>query len=163
MAKDTQTLKGLDNTLAVLNGLPPELVSKRGGVVLSALRKGGAVMRREIKEQIQRIIDEPNKEGSEYLSTGFLVKSITSWRSRRPQRLGGSEVLSVGPRSRATYPDGTRASMVLGVLENGTEHMPAKAPVRKAFDAKKQEALDAVVKGANAGIERALKKLDKRR
>lgn len=159
---DTQHVHGLDNFLAMANQLPKELVSSRGGVVLSALRRGGNVMKRAIKDEIQRIIDEPNVAG-EYRSTGVLQKAVKTWRARRPQRLGGNEVLSVGVHPRATYPDGTRAALVAGVLENGTEHMEAKAPVRKAFDTNKQAALEAVIKGANAALDRAIKKLEKRR
>lgn len=162
MAQDSDILQGLDNFLEIAKQLPAELVSSRGGVVLSALRRGGNLMKRGIKDEIQRIIDEPNV-GGEYRSTGVLQKSVKAWRSRRPKRYGGNEVLIVGVHPRAEYPDGTRAALVAGVLENGTETMEAKAPVRKAFEAKKQESLDAIVKASNDGIARAIKKLDKRR
>lgn len=162
MAEDTQTIQGLDNFLAIAKQLPEDLVSKRGGVVLSALRLGANLMRKGIRQEIGRIIDEPNIGGT-YRSTGFLAKSVRVWRSRRPKRYGGDEVVIVGVHPRAVYPDGTRAALVAGVLESGTEFMEAKAPVRKAFEQNKQAALDRVIEGANRALDRAIKKLEQRR
>lgn len=162
MAQDTREIQGLDNFLTLASQLPKELVSKNGGVVLSALRKGGAVMRESIRAEYQRIIDEPNVAG-EYRSTGVLIKSVSARRARRPGALGGNEALIVGVAGRQKYPDGTKVALVAGVLEVGTETIEANAPVRKAFDASKDAALSAVVKGAIEGIDRAVKKLNKRR
>lgn len=43
---DTKTLHGLDDVLDTPKSLPPEIASKRGGPVKSALRKGGVVVRK---------------------------------------------------------------------------------------------------------------------
>lgn len=151
-------IKGLVGVLDMLKKLPPELVSKRGGVVLSGLRKGGNLLRKAWRQEVQRIIDEPNK-GGDYESTGLYQKSVVVSRVRDPKRIGADEAVRVRVKS-ATYPaTGVNVGLVAGVLEHGTEHMPAKAPMRKAFDSTHQQALAAVVAGINAGVEKAIKKL----
>jgi len=54
---DTVEIRGLEGVLDLLKSLPPELVSSRGGVVLSGLRKGGTVMRKAWQEEVQRMVD----------------------------------------------------------------------------------------------------------
>jgi len=146
--------------LRLLKSLPPELVSKRGGPVLAGLRRGGNVIRKSWRAEIQRIIDEPNI-GGEYRSTGTYAKAIKVTRMRRPERVGANEAVRVTVPARATYPDGTKVALVAGVLEIGREDMQAKAPMRNAFERSKGEALAAILKGIDAGIQRAIKKLDK--
>jgi HK97 gp10 family phage protein len=151
-----------DGFLDLLEKLPAELVSKRGGPVLAGLRRGGNVMRKAWREEIDRLIAEPNI-GKQYIASGTYQKSIRVVRMRRPERVGANEAVRVTVPGNATYPDGERVAMVAGVLEAGTEHMEAKAPMRKAFDARKGEVLQAVISGMDAGIQRAIKKLDKQR
>lgn len=151
-----------DGFLELLQALPPELVSKRGGPVLAGLRRGGNLMRKAWREEIDRLIAEPNI-GPQYVASGTYQKSIKVSRMRNPKRVGADEAVRVTVPGSATYPDGDRVAMVAGVLENGTEHMEAKAPMRKAFDARKNDVLQAVVTGIDAGIQRAIKKLDKQR
>lgn len=161
MAEEVVTIRA-DGFLDLLQKLPAELVSKRGGPVLAGLRRGGNLMRKAWREEIDRLLEEPNIGGT-YRSTGTYAKAIKVSRMRRPERIGANEAVRITVPGNATYPDGERVAMVAGVLENGTEHMGAKAPMRKAFDARKGEVLQAVVTGIDAGIQRAIKKLDKRR
>lgn len=159
MATEVVKITGADEFLTLLKKLPPELVSKRGGPVLVGLRRGGNSMRKSWREEIKRIIEEPNI-GGVYLSTETYAKSIAVIRMRRPQRVGANEAVRVTVKPGAVYPNGTRVALVAGVLEYGREDMPAKAPIRKAFEAGKQKALESVVKGINDGIKRAIKKLE---
>jgi len=159
MPTTTIEVKGLDGVLAMLKALPPELVSKKGGVVLASLRKGANVIKKEWKEQVQRILDEPNLGGADYKSTGTYQKAISVARVRKPQKFGADEAVRVRVKS-LVYPDGDLVSEIAGILESGSETMAAKAPMRKAFDAKSGEALDAVVKALNDGIAKVIKKLD---
>lgn len=156
--KETVRVEGLDGVLDMLRKLPPELVSKRGGPVLVGLRRGGNAMRKAWRQEVQRIVDEPNI-GGEYVSTGTYAKNIRVIRMRRPQRVGANEAVRVTVNSAATYPNGTRVAAVAGILEVGHERMEAKAPLRKAFDASKETVLQSVVRGINDGIARAIKKL----
>lgn len=160
MAKETVRIRGLEGVLDMLNKLPPALVSKNGGPVLSGLRKGGNVMRAAWRREIQRVIDEPNVKEDDRRSTGLYQKSVVVSRMRNPQRVGANEGVSVRPK-RAAYPDGDSVGKIAGILEVGTETLPAFAPMRKAFDSTKEQALKAAVDGIKDGIEKIIKKLDK--
>jgi hypothetical protein len=45
-------LTGLNGVLETLRSLPPEMVSKRGGVALRALRKGANLIRNQAKANL---------------------------------------------------------------------------------------------------------------
>lgn len=156
---ETIEVRGLENTLRLLESLPAEIVSRRGGPVKSALRKAGLVIQKEWREQIQRIIDEPNIGGVNY-STGLYQKSVIVSRDPRPLQNGANERYLVRVK-RGKYRDGTSVKAVASFLEGGTEHMQAKAPMRKAFDAKKHAAVDTFVTEVNKAIERVIKKLER--
>lgn len=159
MAREVVSVDDRD-FLRLMEELPAALVSQRGGPVLVGLRRGGNSMRKSWREEVQRITEEPNISG-DYRSTGTYAKSIKVTRMRRPQRVGGNEAVRVTVPGSAEYPDGTRVAMVAGVLESGREDMEAKAPMRKAFDRSKEEVLASTLRGIDAGIQRAIKKLDK--
>ena len=158
MAKEVVSIDDRD-FLRLLKELPAELVSKRGGPVLVGLRRGGNAMRKAWRAEIDRLIAEPNI-GGEYYSTGTYAKAIKVSRMRNPKRVGANEAVRVTVPGRAVYPNGTRVALVAGVLESGTEHMEAKAPMRKAFDSSKDAVLRSILAGIDAGIQRAIKKLD---
>lgn len=163
---DTQTLHGLDDVLAKLKALPPELVSKRGGPVRSALRKGAMVIVNEWQAQVQRVIDEPNVDGEPTGSTGLLKASIGATLDSKPKRHGANERYIVRPRNRK-YPDSgdppVTTAQVARLLEYGTEKMAAHPWATPGYMASRQRALDTVVRELNAGIARVIKKLSKQR
>lgn len=71
MALDTQTLHGLDDILAKLKSLPPEIASKRGGgLVGKALRKGAVVIQKAAKANVRKVTS--NTEAAGYASTRTL-------------------------------------------------------------------------------------------
>src|SRR5690606_1165609 len=102
MALDTQTLHGLDGVLEKLKSLPPEIVSKRGGPVKSALRKGAVVIQKEWVANLKAIIAEPN-EGVPHDGSGLLVKNVVVTRDSRPRRSGANERYVVRVRNKR-YP-----------------------------------------------------------
>lgn len=163
---DTQTLHGLDDVLAKLKALPPEIVSKRGGPVRKALRKGAMVIVNEWKSQVQRVIDEPNVNAEPAESTGMLKASIGATLDSKPQRHGANERYVVRPRNRR-YPNTGRhvvtTAQVARLLEYGTEKMTAKPWAAPGFMASRQTALDTVVRELNEGIERIVKKMSNMR
>src|SRR5688500_14107454 len=112
-----------------LEGLPAEIVSKRGGPVLAGLRRGGNAMRKAWRAEVDGLIAEPNI-GGVYSPTGTYAKSIKVTRMRNPKKVGANEAVRVTVPVRIAYPNGTRVAMVAGILEAGTEHMEAKAPMR---------------------------------
>lgn len=159
---DTQTLHGLDDVLAKLKALPPEIVSKRGGPVKSALRKGAAVVRDEWRSQVQRVIDEPNVNAEPTESTGLLKESIAVTRDSKPQASGANERYVVRVRNRK-YPDKkeTTTAQVARLLEYGSEKMTAKPWATPGYMVSRQRALDTVVSELTKGIDRIVKRLSR--
>lgn len=165
---DTQTLHGLDDVLRKLKSLPPALVSKRGGPVGAALRKGGNVIRKEWQDQVQRIIDEPNvrHDGIDAeRSTGLLKKSIVVRRDGKPWRSGASERYIVRI-SNKKYPNATgrkpvTTAQVGRLLETGTEKRQPMPWATPGYMAKRQEALNTIVRELNAGIAKAIRKMER--
>lgn len=174
MPVESFRIEGLKGVIDTLKSLPPELVSRRGGPIRTALRKAAKVIQDEAKLNVRNIVAEPNLGGVPTRSTGALEKSITIKR-RRPRAGVNGEVFTVGiSKVKGTYGDTkkNRRSGKVGnqydqlpptfyawFLEFGTERMRAHPFMRPAFDAKKQEAVDTFVTETNKGIERVYKKL----
>jgi HK97 gp10 family phage protein len=175
MATDGVRVLGLTGVLDALRQLPQEVVSKGGGIIRPALRKGGLVLLKQAQENVQRIVDEVNKDGR-MVSTGLAKKSL---RVKRVKPLNGQngEAFIVAVKT-ATY-DGRqfnrknksgkksgksvalRTNDVLFMLEAGTETRRPMPWMRPAFDSKKDQALATFVAEAAKGLERVQKKLDK--
>jgi HK97 gp10 family phage protein len=158
---DTQTLHGLDDVLAKLKSLPPEIVSKSGGPVKSALLKGAKVIADEAVQNIRRVT-QPD-EGQGYVPTGLLAKSVVVRRDPKPQKSGANERYRV-MLSRKKYPGRNVGTIATGrFLEFGTEKQPAEPWMGPAYLSKRQLALDTVVRELNAGIDRIVRKLSRQK
>ncbi len=167
MALDTQTLHGLDGVLDKLKSLPPEIVSKRGGPVKSALRKGAVVIQKEWVANLKAIIAEPNKGGIPHDSSGLLVKNVVVTRDSKPFRLQANERYVVRVRNKR-YPKASpgqkqaaTTSQVARLLEWGSEHIAPRHWASRGFMSSRQKALDTVVRELNAGIARIIKKMER--
>lgn len=164
---DTQTLHGLDGVLAKLKALPPEIVSKRGGPVKTALRKGALVIQKEWQAQIRRIIDDPNAGGLPGESTGLLHKSIQVKRNSRPKEVGANEAYQVKIKARQRYPNASTAdgpvtaAKVGRLLEVGTERRAPMPWATPGYFAKRQAALDTVVSELGKGIAAVIRKMER--
>jgi HK97 gp10 family phage protein len=157
-----QYVKGLEGILDTLKRLPPELVSKGGGPVRVALRKGGVVFQKEAQENVRRIVAEPNKDGQPSDSTGTLEKAIIVSRKKPAPGFNG-ERYHVRVKRGAKHPQtGVTANKYGGILEFGYESVPAKSWLRTAFETKKQEALDTVVSELRKRVDAAVKKARKK-
>lgn len=156
MAVDTQTLHGVDELLRKLKSLPPEIVSKRGGPVKSALRKGGIVIQKSAQNHLSAIVQKEDEDG--YVSTGTLSKAIVVRRDPRPQRSGANERYRV-LIARKKYPDGTKTVATARYLELGTEKRVPTPFLTPAYFASRQEALDTIVNELTRAIERIIKRL----
>ncbi|MFC0677524.1 HK97-gp10 family putative phage morphogenesis protein [Lysobacter korlensis] len=157
---DTQTLRGLDDVLSKLRALPPEIVSKRGGVVKSALRKGGKVIADAAVRNINAITTRPETEEGGYVSTGILAKSVAVSRDPKPQQAGANERYRVHLRKR-TYPDGTRTIATGRYLEFGTAKRAPTPWLQPAYMETRQQALETVASELGKGIDRAIKKMSR--
>lgn len=167
MARESVKIIGLEGVLKTLKELPPELVSKNGGPVRAALRKGGNVILKQAQANVQTIIDTPNIDG-QFVSTGLAKKSIRIKRIRplnnakgeafivsvRPSKYAGKRINRKG-RNEADL----QANDVLFMLEAGTERRPAMPWMRPAFEAKKSEAITIFNRELPKAIDRIVKKL----
>jgi hypothetical protein len=155
-------VKGLDGLLDTLKSLPPEIVSKGGGPVRASARKAVAVFQGAYRENIRAIVDEPNRDGSTPGNSETLEKAaIISRRKPRPGFKG--EIFSLRIKRGAKAPNGQTANKYGGVLEFGYEGVPAKAPMRRAFEAKKGESLETFVNEMKRRTDAAIKRARKGR
>lgn len=151
-------LSGLDGVLNTLQSLPKEVVSKRGGPVKSALRKGALVILREAKLNLAHSTSNLTEDGAE--STGLLQKSVIASRGKAPIGVNGERYLIRVKRN--TYTRKGKAVTTLKtaqILEYGSSKQPAEPWLRPAFQTKAREAISTVERELVKGIDRIVKKL----
>lgn len=151
---------GLEGLLETLKSLPPEIVSRAGGPVRASLRKSGVIFQKAYQENIRAIVDEPNKDGSTPDNSGTLEKAVIVSR-RKPVPGFKGEIFAVRVKRGAKAPNGQTANKYGGVLEFGYENVPAKAPMRKAFESNKGQALETFVSEMRKRVDAAGKKARK--
>jgi HK97 gp10 family phage protein len=166
MAVETVRIEGLAGVLDTLRQLPPEVVSKNGGVVRKALRKAAKVLQVEMQANVQKIVDQPNAHGEPTESIGLLKKSIVIARGKQPV-VGKGERVFVKVKRNVKYPPHLQnpagnitAAQIGRQLETGTERRDPMPWVRPAFDSKKMEALNMFVTEIKKEITRVIKKLE---
>lgn len=162
MATVALEFKGLEGALDMLKSLPPEVVSKRGGPVKSALRKGALVILREAKLNLAHATESLTQDDSE--STGLLLESLIASRGKPPAGEDGERYL-IRVKKRPYLRQGKKVTtlMTARFLEYGTEKQPAEPWLRPAGAKKAQEAIDTMNRELGKGIDRIVKKLAKGR
>jgi HK97 gp10 family phage protein len=164
---DTRTMKGLDGLLDQMKKLPAEIVSKRGGVVAPALRKGGVVIQKQAQANIRAVTRNTVAEG--YTSTQTLEKAVVVRRDPNPQRSGAAERYRVVIARGRKYPGGRvnkkggkplTAVMTGRYLEYGTEDQPAEPWMTPAYMNKREAALITVVDEMGKGVQKAIRKAE---
>jgi HK97 gp10 family phage protein len=155
----TVKITGLDGVLDTLKQLPPEIVSKRGGPVKSALRKGALVILREAKLNLARSTESLGEDDT---STGLLQKSLVATRGKPPPGENGERYLIRVKRNKYQRRGQTvTTQQTARFLEYGTEKQPAEPWLRPAFNATAQQAISTAVNELRKGIDRVVKKLSK--
>ena len=164
---DTRTMKGLDGLLDQMQKLPADIVSKRGGVVAPALRKGGVVIQKQAQANIRAVTR--NKIGEGYINTDTLEKAVVVRRDPNPQRSGAAERYRVVIARGRKYPGGRvnknggkplTAVMTGRYLEYGTEDQPAEPWMTPAYMNKREAALNTVVDEMGKGVQKAIRKAE---
>jgi HK97 gp10 family phage protein len=150
-------LTGMDEALSMLQKLPAEIVSVRGGPVRSSLRKGAMVIHKQAKTNLRAAVANATTEG-ERLSTGLLEKNLVVTRGKPPTSGKGERYL-VRVRRKA-YPDreGTSTLKSAQLLEYGSSQQPAEPYIRPAFEAKAREAIDVTTRELAKAIDKAAAK-----
>lgn len=154
-------LTGLDGVLDTLRQLPPEVVSKRGGPVKSALRKGAVVILKAEKANLQAAVANSGDDGKRY-STGLLLKNLIASRGKAPTTGKGERYL-VRVR-RKTYPGRSGGKPVTTLataqlLEYGSSQQPAEPWIRPAFLANARRAIETIEAETVREVERIAAKL----
>jgi HK97 gp10 family phage protein len=158
-------LSGLDGVLDLLKSLPPEVVSKRGGPVKAALRKGALVIHKAAKANLQQSLSNAPQ-----YSTGLLEKNLVVTRGKEPTGTKGERYLVRVRRKvyegRSGRSGGGKAVTTLAaaqLLEYGSSQQPAEPWLRPAFNAKAGEAIKTIETELLKGVDRIVKKLAKGR
>ena len=147
-------LSGVEGVLKTLRSLPPEVVSKRGGVVKLALAKGARLIRNEVKKNLQRVVTGDD-------STGLLYKNIIASRGKEP--IGTKGERYIVRVKRKTYPDRLGRPVTTlktaNILEYGSEKQMAQPFIRPAAEAKAQEAINVVTADLIKRLDKVVKDL----
>lgn len=152
-------LAGVDGVMEMLRKMPAEVVSKRGGPVKTALRKGAKVIHEQAKQNLQVSIANTTEEGK-LLSTGLLLKNLVITRGKAPT-VGKGERYLVRVRRKAYVRSGKPVTTLASaqLLEYGSEKQNAEPWLRPAFQAKAEQAILTTEKSLIFDIERIAKKL----
>ncbi len=160
-------VKGIDGVLATLQSLPAEVVSKRGGPVKSALRKGAVVILKAEKANLAAVTSNATSSGKQE-STGLLAKNLIVTRGKPPIDGKGERYLvrvkrktyTVSPEGRArTGKAITTTTQNAQRLEYGTAHQPAEPFIRPAFNAKAAEAITTIQRELIAAVDQVVNNL----
>jgi HK97 gp10 family phage protein len=158
MAGEVIKLSGLDGAYDMLRKLPAETVSKRGGVVKAALRKGARVILLEEALNLARSLG--SLDADEQTTTGLLQKNLVISRGKPPTSGKGERaVIRVRRKSYQRRGETVTTLKSAQIKEYGSEKQKAEPWIRPAFNAKAREAISTVEAETVAGIERAAKKL----
>jgi HK97 gp10 family phage protein len=125
--------------LAVLNKLPAEVVSKRGGPVKLALAKGARVLRARAKQNLRAAIAQNGER-----STGSLEKRIVATRGKAPFGGRGERYLVRVKKRDYINALGVRTNplMTANLLEYGSVHQPATPWLRPALAEVGEQVID---------------------
>lgn len=157
MPTETITLTGFDKTLEMLMQLPPEIVSKNGGVVRKALRKGSLLTLNQAKVNLQAIIDKDGLDDS----TGALMKSLKTQRSRHPEKVGASERFVVHP-ARAPKVRNMTPNQYGQLLERGdARQKEPKSWMTPAYYSTRTQGAQTVVDESNKQIAAIIQRMNK--
>ena len=147
----------------MLKKLPPEVVSKNGGPVKSALRKAAKVIQQQEQANLRAIIAS-NADDSE--STGLLHDNIIVSRGKKPTGSKGERYLVRVKRKvyvRSNNEGGKTTTWKTAMLmEYGDIKQPARPFIRSAAASKAQAAIDTATNELKKGIDRITRKLAKK-
>lgn len=155
-------LTGVDGVMDMLKSLPPEIVSKRGGPVRAALRKGAVVIHKQAKLNLQAATANQT-EGEEKYSTGLLLKNLVVTRGKEPHGTKGERFL-VRVRRKSYQRKGKAVTTLktANLLEYGSSQQPAEPWLRPAFNAKAREAISVIEKSLMSEINKAVKRHERK-
>lgn len=153
-------ITGLDGVLDTLKSLPAEVVSKRGGPVRAALRKGAVVIQKQEVANLHAVTAAAT-DADKRQSTGLLAKNVVVTRGKAPSSGKGERYL-VRVKRRTYVRIGAKAVTTLKtahLLEYGSSKQPAEPWIRPAFESKAEQAIRTVESELARSIDRIVKRL----
>ena len=148
-------VNGLSDLAKALKELPPEIASKNGGPLKTALRAAAVVIQKDAKTRapvdsgvMRDAINVMRDPRPGNVTERYVVKPT---RSRKVQRI----VRTAGGNK------GSTDAWYWRMVEFGTKFMPARPFMRPAFDSQAGAALDKFKDILAAGIKRAARKVAK--
>ena len=170
MATDLVRIEGLESVLKTLRELPAEVVSKNGGPVRAALRKGAVIIqnrrwpmcRRSSIRRTSMDVSVSNRPGKKSIRIKR-VRPLNKQRgeafivSVRSQRYPNRTIQRKGPQRGG--PENQRRAVHAG---GGDRTQKGDARMRPAFEAKRARRCRCLNHGLPRAIDRAVKKLAKR-
>jgi hypothetical protein len=156
----TLELHGLQGVYDALLKLPPEIVSKRGGPVKAALRKGATVILKQEKANLAAVMGH-QVDGEMRLATGLLLKNLVVTRGKPPIGTKGERYLVRVKRK--TYPrkKGKAVTTVNTALnlEYGNSKQKAEPFIRPAALSKATQAIRTIETDLSRRVEQIAAKL----
>lgn len=153
-------LTGAEGVLELLQKLPAEVVSKRGGPVKLALAKGARLLRDEVKQNLRASIA---RTGDPDGTTGLLEQNIIASRGKEPAS-GRGECYLVRVK-RKSYPDRQGRPVTTlktaHIKEYGSVKQEADPFIRPAVISKGAQVIRVVTDDLNRRLDLAVKKLAK--
>ncbi len=148
-------ISGVNGVIETLNSLPPELVSKRGGIVKLALAKGARLLRDEEKRILRAKIDTDD-------STGLLLENIIASRGKALYGANKGERYLVRVK-RKTY-QGRKGKPVTTwqtaqFKEYGTSDQPADPFIRPAVLGAGERVINTITQDFLSRLDNVVKKL----
>lgn len=153
-------LHGVDGILNTLRSLPAEVVSKNGGPVKTALRKGAMVILKQERVNLQAAISNQTASGR-LESTGLLLKNLIASRGKAPTGGKGERYL-VRVKKKTYLGQGGKPTTTLQtaqLLEYGSSKQPAEPFIRPAFSAKAAEAITTIEVELRKAVDRVVQRL----
>lgn len=148
---------GLQEMMETLERLPANVVSKKGGPVKLALKRGAYILRDEVKQRLSSMVNDAGNNDA----TGLLESSVIASRGKKPTNVRGERYLVRFKRK--MYPKKDNRGVVSTIktaqlFEYGSEHQQPSPFIRPAFYAKAQEAIYVVRDELLKRIEKLVKK-----
>lgn len=156
MFAGTVQIRNADEIARKLEQLPAEVIGKRGGPALKALRKGANRIRNKARANLRGVTSNATATG-ENESTGLLLKNLVTTRGKAPNDGKGERVL-VRIRKRAYEGRAVTTQQTAAWLEYGTEDQPAEPFLRPAFQAEAAAAITTVENEFLREVERLVSK-----
>jgi hypothetical protein len=152
-------LEGLNGVLETLKSLPPDVVSKNGGVVRKAVLSGARVIKKQAMINLRAVTAGD-------ISTGLTAMKVIAARKKRKDFNSERYIVSVKYEDHPVHKSKFKKKPIKFndisfMLEYGTKNQPAEPWMRPAFSSKAEEATKKIETSLLKEIDKVVKKLAK--